>query len=102
MNDVAGAALELDDIQSGVLRPRPSPFAATYVIVRIDEAAAGRELLRRLASVVTPASATQSAIGDAWASVALTCEGFKAIGLPETSLKSFAWESSREWPRAPR
>ncbi|HWF75900.1 MAG TPA: Dyp-type peroxidase [Caulobacteraceae bacterium] len=92
MNDVAGAALELDDIQSGVLRPRPSPFAATYVIVRIDEAAAGRELLRRLASVVTPASATQSAIGDAWASVALTCEGFKAIGLPETSLKSFAWE----------
>jgi hypothetical protein len=24
--------LELDDIQSGVLRPRPSPYAASYVV----------------------------------------------------------------------
>jgi hypothetical protein len=30
--------LELDDIQSGVLRPRPTPFAATYIIFRIDDA----------------------------------------------------------------
>lgn len=29
--------LELDDIQSGVLRPRPSPYAATYVLFRIDD-----------------------------------------------------------------
>jgi hypothetical protein len=42
------ALLELDDIQSGVLRPRPSPFAATYIILRIDDRAAGRALMRRL------------------------------------------------------
>jgi hypothetical protein len=28
--------LELDDIQSGVLRPRPTPYVATYVLFRID------------------------------------------------------------------
>jgi len=28
--------LELDDIQSGVLRPRPTPYAATYIVFRID------------------------------------------------------------------
>jgi Dyp-type peroxidase family len=92
MDDAAGQILELGDIQSGVLRPRPSPYAATYVIVRIDDPAAGRELIRRLADVVTPASASASVTGDSWASVALTCEGLKAIGLPDASLESFAWE----------
>jgi len=29
--------LELDDIQSGVLRPRPTPYAATYIGLRIDD-----------------------------------------------------------------
>ena len=40
-----GAPLELDDIQSGVLRPRPSPYAATYIVIRIDDRQAGRELM---------------------------------------------------------
>lgn len=40
--------LELDDIQSGVLRPRPKPYAGRYIIVRIDDCAAGHELLKRL------------------------------------------------------
>ena len=40
-------ALELDDIQSGVLRPRPTPYAATYILLRIDDRAHGRELMRR-------------------------------------------------------
>jgi len=33
--------LELDDIQSGVLRPRPSPYVATYIAFRIDDSKAG-------------------------------------------------------------
>ncbi len=37
--------LELEDIQSGVLRPRPSPYAATYILLRIDDRKAGRELM---------------------------------------------------------
>src|SRR5262249_18468824 len=92
MDDRPDAVLELDDIQSGVLRPRPSPYAATYVIVRIDDAAAGRELLGRLADVVTSAAGARQAARDAWVSVALTYQGLKAIGLPEASLGSFAWE----------
>ena len=43
--NLIGSALELDDIQSGVLRPRPTPYAAAYVLFRIDEVKAGRELM---------------------------------------------------------
>jgi hypothetical protein len=38
---MTGSALELDDIQSGVLRPRPSPYAATYLLFSIDERGGG-------------------------------------------------------------
>ena len=86
-------ALELDDIQSGVLRPRPSPYAATYIALRIDEAAAGRELMRRLSTVVTAVAELQSrAADDTWVSVALSYQGLKALGVPQASLDSFAWE----------
>src|SRR5690348_10918308 len=85
-------ALELQDIQSGVLRPRPSPYAATYILFRIDEARAGRELMGRLSRVVTAASEPRSAAGDTWVSVALTFQGLKALGTPQASLAGFAWE----------
>ena len=48
MTEEANVRLELDDIQSGVLRPRPTPYAATYMLLRIDDRKAGRELMRRL------------------------------------------------------
>jgi deferrochelatase/peroxidase EfeB len=41
------AELELDDIQSGVLRPRPTPYVATYIALRIDDPQAGRALMKR-------------------------------------------------------
>ncbi len=84
--------LELDDIQSGVLRPRPAPYAATYVLFRIDDRNAGRELMRRLRSVV--ASAAQSAGSDhhTWVSAALSYQGLKALGVPQASLDSFSPE----------
>lgn len=84
--------LELDDIQSGVLRPRPSPYAATYVLLRIDDRAAGREILRRLGSVVASAAHPSSPAADTWVSVALTYAGLEALGVPQDSLDSFAWE----------
>ena len=84
--------LELDDIQSGVLRPRPTPYAATYVLFRIDDAGAGRELMRRFAAVVSSAASPTSPAGDTWVSVALTHSGLQALGLPRRSLDSFAWE----------
>jgi hypothetical protein len=64
------SALELDDIQSGVLRPRPTPYAATYVLFRIDEREAGRELMRRLHDVVASAAHPTSPAGNTWVSAA--------------------------------
>ena len=88
----AGAVLDLDDIQGGVLRPRPSPYAATYILLRIDDRRAGGEMLRRLAEVVASAAAPERPGRDTFVSVALTFEGLKALGVPKTSLDSFAWE----------
>src|SRR5512134_3827572 len=84
--------LELDDIQSGVLRPRPNPYAATYVLLRIDDRKAGRDLMLRASQLVTPAANPASPMGDTWLSVALTFHGLVALGVEQDSLDSFAWE----------
>src|SRR5215472_4770904 len=89
---MSGSVLELDDIQSGVLRPRPTPYAATYILFRIDEREAGRELMRRLHCVVARASNPTSPAGNTWVNAALTYQGFKALGVPQASLDSFAPE----------
>src|ERR1700740_3628784 len=47
--------LEVSDIQATVLRPRPRPYKGEYVVLRIDDAAQGREMLRRLLPHVAPA-----------------------------------------------
>ncbi len=92
MTGEANVMLELDDIQSGVLRPRPTPYAATYIVFRIDDRKAGRELMRRVSAVVTSAADPTSPLADTWVSVALTYQGLKALGVPQDSLDSFAWE----------
>jgi Dyp-type peroxidase family len=92
VGDHTEPALELDDIQRGVLRPRPTPYAATYILFRIDTPAGGRELLGRLSGLVTSCADAASPAGDAWVSVALTYCGLKALGLPDASLEGFAWE----------
>ena len=81
--------LQLDDIQSGVLFPRPTPYAATYLLFRVDNRKAGRELMRRTASVVASAAHPISPAGDTWFSVALTFQGLKGLGVPAESLESF-------------
>ena len=84
--------LELDDIQSGVLRPRPAPYAASYLVLRIDDRRAGRELMGRLGKVVASAAHPTSPAADTWVSVAFTYQGLRALGVPSDSLESFAWE----------
>jgi len=64
------AELELDDIQSGVLRPRPTPYVATYIALRIDDPKAGRALMKRASQVVTSAANPTSPLADTWVSVA--------------------------------
>ena len=87
--------MELDDIQSGVLRPRPTPYAATYIGLRIENPAAGRELMKRLAAVVTSAASHASPLTDTWVSVALTYNGLETLGVPRESLESLPWEFRR-------
>ncbi len=89
--DIEGE-LELDDIQAGVLRPRPSPYAASYVLLRVDAPAAGRELLGRLSRIVTSAAVTPRSLDAPWVSVALTARGLAAVGVPQPSIETFAWE----------
>ena len=86
------AKLELDDIQSGVLSPRPAPYAASFILLRIDDREAGRELMLKASTVVASAAHRTSPAGDAWVSVALTFQGLKALGVPKASLESFAPE----------
>ena len=73
--------LELNDIQSGVLRPRPAPYVATYIALRIDDRLAGRELMSRVSQVVTSAANPNSPLADTWVSVAVTYQGLKALGV---------------------
>jgi Dyp-type peroxidase family len=87
-----GTKLELHDIQSGVLRPRPTPYAATYILLRVDDRSAGRELMRRAGSVVSSAIDPASPLGGTWVSIAITFQGLKALGLPKESLESFSPE----------
>src|SRR6187401_2099974 len=84
--------LELDDIQSGVLRPRPTPYVATYIAFRIDDPKAGRELMARISQVVTSAANPTSPLADTSVSVTLTYQGLKARGVPQEALDSLAWE----------
>ena len=89
---MSGDALELDDIQSGVVRPRPTPYAATYILFRIGDRTAGRELMRRASEVVASAAHPTSPAADAWVSISLTFAGLKALGVPNDSLESFVPE----------
>ncbi|MFF4776501.1 Dyp-type peroxidase [Microtetraspora fusca] len=92
MTEQTHTALELDDIQRGVLSPRPTPYAATYILFRIDDRAQGRDLMRRVSEVVTAATDSMSPLGETWVSVALTGHGLRALGVPQESLDTFAWE----------
>lgn len=92
MIETAAQKLELADIQSGAIHPRPSPYAGTYIVVRIDDRRAGRELLRRLIPALTPATDPAQVDQEAWVSAALTFQGLKALGVPQDSLDSFPIE----------
>src|SRR6476469_2953613 len=81
-------ALELNEIQATILRHRPAPYFGTHVLLRVDDARAGRELLRRLAPHVDSAENWWSA-ADPWLSVAISYAGLEALGVPRISLESF-------------
>src|SRR5262245_59785242 len=84
--------LDVNDIQATILRPRPSPYKGEYVILRIDNASHGREMLRRLHPYVAPAAHWWVPNLPSWLGIAFTYQGLKALGLPQASLNSFPVE----------
>src|SRR5205085_5564933 len=92
MTATTAPTLELEDVQSGALHPRPSPYAGRHLLLRIDDRAAGRELVRRLHGIVDAGPRSADPAGNCWLTVAFTHQGLKALGVPEASLESFAPE----------
>jgi hypothetical protein len=84
--------LEVDDIQAPLLHPRPTHYAGAVILGRIDDRRDGRELLRRLIPFVPSASGPPDPDRKAWAAVALSFQGLKALGVPADTLASFPQE----------
>jgi hypothetical protein len=78
VNEHAGApittgapVLELHEIQATVLRQRPAPYFGSHVLLRVDNARAGREFLRRLIPYVDSAGGWRNA-ENAWIAVGIS------------------------------
>jgi Dyp-type peroxidase family len=90
--EAARIQVEASDIQAIVLRPRPKPYRGEYVILRVGDAAQGREMLRRILPHVAPADEWWVPSVPGWLGIAITFEGLKALGVPQASLDSFPME----------
>lgn len=86
--------VDLSDIQATILRPRPAPYFGTHVLLRVNDAQAGRAFLRRLTPHVDSCADWWSAT-DPWIAVGISYAGLKALGVAEDSLQSFP-EAFRE------
>ncbi len=80
--------LDLHEIQATVLRQRPAPYLGTHVLLRVDDARAGREFIRRLTPYVDSAAGWRIA-ANAWLAVGISYAGLEALGVPRDSLQSF-------------
>jgi Dyp-type peroxidase family len=80
--------VDLDEIQATILRPRPAPYFGTHVILRVNDAQAGRAFLRRLTPHIDSAAAWWSAVTP-WLAVGISYAGLEALGVPQESLQSF-------------
>src|SRR5215211_394676 len=76
-----GGSLELEDIQSGALHGRPNPYVGRYLLLRIDDRAAGRELVRRLHPFVDSGRSAPARAQGAWITVAFSYRGLEALGV---------------------
>ena len=48
MSPNLATTLGIEDLQAAVLHPRPTPYAGTLILVRVDDRRHGRRLVRRL------------------------------------------------------
>jgi Dyp-type peroxidase family len=87
-HSASAPTLPLHEIQATVLRPRPAPYFGTHVLLRVDDALAGRAFLRRLTPYVDSAADSRIA-ANAWLDVGISYAGLEALGVPQDSLQSF-------------
>ena len=85
-------SVEIDDIQSAALHPRPAPYVGRFVFLRVDDRHAGRALLRRLLPAIEGGLPSADPNQDAWVAVAFTYQGLRAVGVPPETLDSFPLE----------
>jgi Dyp-type peroxidase family len=92
MSTIDVPILEVSDVQATVLRPRPRPYKGEYLVLRIDDAAQGREMLTRIIPHVAPADDWWVPKLPGWLGVAFSYTGLAALGLPKAYLDSFPQE----------
>jgi Dyp-type peroxidase family len=84
-----GVRLEINDIQSGALHPRPAPYVGRFLLLRVDDRGVGRALLRRVLPAIGGGLPSADPDQDAWVALAFTYQGLRALGVPQESLDSF-------------
>ena len=94
MSPNSATTLGIEDLQAAVLHPRPTPYAGTLILVRVDDRRHGRRLVRRLIPPLPSAGVGPKR--QSWGALALTSEGRRALGVPEESLATFPVEFREE------
>lgn len=97
-SSAAGVRVEIDDVQSGALRPRPVPYQGRFIFLRVDDRHAGRALLRRLLPLASGGLPSADRSQDAWVAVAFTYQGLRALGCPRSRWTAFRRRFVRAWP----
>ena len=73
--------LEFHEIQATVLRPRPAPYFGTHVLLRVDDAQAGR--------IPSPAHTLYRfchnwwIAANTWLDIGISYAGLEALGVPQ-------------------
>src|SRR3982074_126690 len=82
--------LELDDIQH-ILLTRTPAITGRYEFLSFDTPAGGRAWLTEVLDKGQPAADAQARMDDSdrWVTLAFTCNGLRALGVPDESLASF-------------
>ena len=80
--------MQLEDIQSIILRDRPTPYFGTVVALKINNAQVGRQLLKTVLPDVTGSKEWHKDM-QATLSIVMTYQGLEALGVPQSSLDSF-------------
>jgi len=85
--------LELDDIQH-ILLTRTPAMTGRYEFLSFDNPRGGRAWLSELVDVVESAASAQETMDGTkrWVTLGFTCNGLRALGVPEQSLATFPTE----------